>query len=69
MAIITPSPSNQGFQFMILSFLGSRKVEVASKWFSLSYYFRLWFFYGKIKEEIRFYKDLKFIILRLIHDY
>jgi hypothetical protein len=54
---------------MILSFSGSRKVKVANKWFSLSYYFRLWFFYGKIKEEIRFYKDLKFIILRLIHDY
>ena len=27
------------------------------------------FFYGMIKENIRVYKDLKFIMLRLIYDY
>jgi hypothetical protein len=36
---------------------------------SLSCYFLLWFVYGRIKEDIMIYKDLKFIVLRLIHDY
>jgi len=70
MAVITLSSSNQEFQFMILSFSGLRKVDVASKWLSLSCYFWLWFVYGRIKKKkIRVYKDLKFRLLRLIYDY
>jgi hypothetical protein len=44
-------------------------MKVISKWFSLSCYFRLWFVYERINEENRVYKDLKFMLLRLIHDY
>jgi hypothetical protein len=42
-------------------------VEVTSG--SFSCYFQLWLVYRRIKEEIMIYKDLKFILLRLIHDY
>jgi hypothetical protein len=43
--------------------LGSRKVEVAIGF--LSYYFRLWFIYGRIKEEIRVLEGFVVYIVKI----
>jgi hypothetical protein len=53
---------------MILSFSDSRKVEVTSKWFShVTFDYDL--FMEGLKKKIWVYKDLKFMLLRLIYDY
>ena len=62
-----PSLIKSKISIFDIEFLSSRKVKIASC--SLSCYFWLWYVYGRIKEDVRVYKDLKFILLRLIHDY